>query len=387
MLRASNHVDDVERAAAAIARATALLITAGAGMGVDSGLPDFRGDEGFWKAYPPFRERGLSFMDLANPAWFEDDPGARLGLLRPPARALPHGRCLTGASTCSDASRSGRAAPSSSPRTSTASSSAPASPRTRSSSATARSTTCSAWAAAASPSFPPTPRWRWTPQASAPARRSLAARSAGRSPGPTSSCSETEAGTSRAAVSRSDVSSSSWTRPPRGTCVIECGAGKAIPTVRSTSERAAARLERDARADQRARGRDAVRARRPGDGSARRAHAHRSSSRLLTDPSVLVRKPEQSSDGDVLVDLGPPHPEPGPDQLPVATLFRGGVTQPREPFQGRAHGTAILEVEDHGVRDEVHAPRACVGRTNDRSTHATFRRRRLGAQTPAPNAS
>ena len=29
---------------------------------------------------------------------------------------------------------------------------------------------------------------------------------------------------------------------PRGTCVIECGAGEAIPTVRYTSERAAARL-------------------------------------------------------------------------------------------------------------------------------------------------
>ena len=31
------------------------------------------------------------------------------------------------------------------------------------------------------------------------------------------------------------------TAPP-GTCVIECGAGNAIPTVRYTSERAAARL-------------------------------------------------------------------------------------------------------------------------------------------------
>jgi NAD-dependent SIR2 family protein deacetylase len=30
----------------------ALLICAGAGMGVDSALPDFRGDEGFWRAYP-----------------------------------------------------------------------------------------------------------------------------------------------------------------------------------------------------------------------------------------------------------------------------------------------------------------------------------------------
>ena len=30
-----------------------ILIAAGAGIGVDSGLPDFRGQDGFWKAYPP----------------------------------------------------------------------------------------------------------------------------------------------------------------------------------------------------------------------------------------------------------------------------------------------------------------------------------------------
>ena len=34
-------------AAAVLARADALLIGAGAGMGVDSGLPDFRGNQGF----------------------------------------------------------------------------------------------------------------------------------------------------------------------------------------------------------------------------------------------------------------------------------------------------------------------------------------------------
>jgi NAD-dependent SIR2 family protein deacetylase len=32
--------------------ADGLLVTAGAGMGVDSGLPDFRGNEGLWRAYP-----------------------------------------------------------------------------------------------------------------------------------------------------------------------------------------------------------------------------------------------------------------------------------------------------------------------------------------------
>ena len=58
-------------------------------MGVDSGLPDFRGNEGFWSAYPPFRERKLSFIDLANPVWFNTDPqqawgfyGHRLELYR-----------------------------------------------------------------------------------------------------------------------------------------------------------------------------------------------------------------------------------------------------------------------------------------------------------------
>ena len=43
-------------------------------MGVDSGLPDFRGNEGFWKAYPPLKTLGLSFTRIANPYWFRQDP-------------------------------------------------------------------------------------------------------------------------------------------------------------------------------------------------------------------------------------------------------------------------------------------------------------------------
>lgn len=61
-------------AARAIAAADALVITAGAGMGVDSGLPDFRGDQGFWKAYPMYERLGLSFVDAANPYHFRSDP-------------------------------------------------------------------------------------------------------------------------------------------------------------------------------------------------------------------------------------------------------------------------------------------------------------------------
>lgn len=81
-------------AASAIRSAEALIITAGAGMGVDSGLPDFRGNEGFWNAYPPYRKLGLSFIDAANPELFVRDPafgwgfyGHRTNLYR---TTLPH---------------------------------------------------------------------------------------------------------------------------------------------------------------------------------------------------------------------------------------------------------------------------------------------------------
>lgn len=84
--------DNYRRAAAAIRSADCLLIGAGAGMGVDSGLPDFRGPEGFWRAYPPFR--GRKFQEMSTPHWFETDPslawgffGHRMNLYRD---AVPH---------------------------------------------------------------------------------------------------------------------------------------------------------------------------------------------------------------------------------------------------------------------------------------------------------
>ncbi len=48
-------------------------------MGVDSGLPDFRGNQGFWRAYPPYEQLGLDFVSLANPRWFADDPALAWG--------------------------------------------------------------------------------------------------------------------------------------------------------------------------------------------------------------------------------------------------------------------------------------------------------------------
>src|SRR3984885_8471643 len=84
----------IRAAADAIRTCDALLIGAGAGMGVDSGLPDFRGSEGFWKAYPPYAKLGLSFLDMANACLFRDAPrvawgfyGHRLNLYR---QTAPH---------------------------------------------------------------------------------------------------------------------------------------------------------------------------------------------------------------------------------------------------------------------------------------------------------
>jgi len=88
------HSEQIEQAKQFIEEADAVLITAGAGMGVNSGLPDFRGNEGFWKAYPVIKDLGISFQNMANPKWFATNPslawafyGHRLNLYR---ETTPH---------------------------------------------------------------------------------------------------------------------------------------------------------------------------------------------------------------------------------------------------------------------------------------------------------
>ncbi|WP_018686494.1 SIR2 family NAD-dependent protein deacylase [Actinokineospora enzanensis] len=86
--------DPLDRAAALLGSADAVLVCAGAGMGVDSGLPDFRGTTGFWRAYPPYERLGLRFEEIADPIHFTEDPelawgfyGHRLDLYR---TTVPH---------------------------------------------------------------------------------------------------------------------------------------------------------------------------------------------------------------------------------------------------------------------------------------------------------
>lgn len=85
---------EIARAAAWLRQADGLLVTAGAGLGIDSGLPDFRGPGGFWAVYPALGRARIAFETIANPATFDSDPrlawgfyGHRLDLYR---RTEPH---------------------------------------------------------------------------------------------------------------------------------------------------------------------------------------------------------------------------------------------------------------------------------------------------------
>ncbi|MCL5284863.1 MAG: NAD-dependent deacetylase [Nitrospirae bacterium] len=81
--------DDLFLLGQTLKEADGLIVTAGAGMGVDSGLPDFRGPEGFWNSYPALGRAGIRFEEIANPRSFDRDPvlawgfyGHRLALYR-----------------------------------------------------------------------------------------------------------------------------------------------------------------------------------------------------------------------------------------------------------------------------------------------------------------
>ena len=62
--------------------ADAVFICAGAGMSVDSGLPNFHGSdkEAFWDLYPALRKKGLMLKCCSDPRSFETDPRTSWGL-------------------------------------------------------------------------------------------------------------------------------------------------------------------------------------------------------------------------------------------------------------------------------------------------------------------
>ena len=86
--------EQVERIREGFESSEALFIGAGAGIGVDSGLPDFRGTEGFWRAYPPLAQLGIRFEEMANPRWFHNNPSLAWGFyghrLQKYKETIPH---------------------------------------------------------------------------------------------------------------------------------------------------------------------------------------------------------------------------------------------------------------------------------------------------------
>lgn len=66
--------EKLAQAAQLIHNANALVIAAGAGMGVDSGLPDFRSHNGFWRTYPALAQSGIHFEEAATAGHFAQHP-------------------------------------------------------------------------------------------------------------------------------------------------------------------------------------------------------------------------------------------------------------------------------------------------------------------------
>lgn len=64
------------RVAEAMRACDALIIMAGAGMGVDSGLPDFRGTTGLWTD----REVAMTYDEMSDDKWFFEDPAFAWGI-------------------------------------------------------------------------------------------------------------------------------------------------------------------------------------------------------------------------------------------------------------------------------------------------------------------
>ena len=66
--------ESIQMARKEICDAEALLIVAGAGMGIDSGLPDYRGPNGLWNTWHPARELNMRYEQLSTNELFLNDP-------------------------------------------------------------------------------------------------------------------------------------------------------------------------------------------------------------------------------------------------------------------------------------------------------------------------
>jgi NAD-dependent SIR2 family protein deacetylase len=89
-----NFERELDRAARFLAEADSLLVLAGAGMGVDSGLPDYRGDAGWWANNQAFKDASVSYEQASSGRTFFGDPELAWGIyghkLRLYRQTAPH---------------------------------------------------------------------------------------------------------------------------------------------------------------------------------------------------------------------------------------------------------------------------------------------------------
>mgnify|MGYP002630293272 FL=1 len=66
-------LETLHKSADLIRRAKRMLLLTSAGMSADSNIPTFRDKDGYWKNFPPFKEKNLEAQDLASPWAFRNE--------------------------------------------------------------------------------------------------------------------------------------------------------------------------------------------------------------------------------------------------------------------------------------------------------------------------
>lgn len=65
-------IEQINQAARILATSRRVLFLTSAGMSADSNIPTFRDRDGYWRNFPPFKEKGLEAQDLASPWAFRN---------------------------------------------------------------------------------------------------------------------------------------------------------------------------------------------------------------------------------------------------------------------------------------------------------------------------
>jgi NAD-dependent SIR2 family protein deacetylase len=82
-------VKSLQEAARLIKNADAIAIFAGAGMGVDSGLEQYWGEDGLWIRSILMNNKEINYYDLMKPAAFRQQIAPAINLVRGLFSAIP----------------------------------------------------------------------------------------------------------------------------------------------------------------------------------------------------------------------------------------------------------------------------------------------------------